>query len=169
MSESRILTIMALSILALALAMLLSGCDFSAKAKDGKDGVSPVAPVISTMPANASECPTGGFEVLVDTKVTAVVCNGLQGSIGAIGAIGPVGPTGSPGQDLTPVTLVQLCPGSPIYPTTFIEYGLCIAGNLWAVYSQNGGFLTYLPPGSYYSNGIGSSCNFTVLPDCSVQ
>lgn len=72
----------------------------------------------------------------------------------------------SAAQDLTPI---QLCTGAvPSYPSTFPEYAFCINNNLYAVYSANDGFLTILPPGSYHSNAIGSSCTFTVLANCQV-
>jgi hypothetical protein len=76
------------------------------------------------------------------------------------------GPAGSNG---TVITTVQFCPGTSSYPSTFPELGLCINNNLYAVYSANDGFLTLIPPGSYNSNAIGSSCTFTVLPNCSIS
>lgn len=166
MTEARSLTLMTISILAICFALLATGCTQAPKAKDGKDGLSPKAPVITTTPANASECPTGGVEVLVNMIVAGTVCNGLQGNVGAIG---PTGTQGVPGQDITPVSLIQLCPGTPVYPTTFIEYGICVGNSLYGVYSANGGFLAYLPPGNYTSNGIGSNCDFSILPNCVIQ
>jgi hypothetical protein len=77
------------------------------------------------------------------------------------------GPPGTPG---TVITTVQFCPNVvSIYPTTFPEYGLCINGNVYAVYSANDGFLTLTPPGTYNSNAIGSACAFTILPNCVIQ
>lgn len=70
------------------------------------------------------------------------------------------------GTDATPVTPLQLCPGTPSYPSTFIEYALCVQGQLYGVYSANGGFLAVLPYGQYTSDGINSRCNFTVSADC---
>lgn len=67
------------------------------------------------------------------------------------------------------LTEVQFCSGGPAsYSSTFPEYGLCISGNIYAVYSANDGFLTELPPGVYTSNGVNSSCTFTVGPDCQI-
>lgn len=63
---------------------------------------------------------------------------------------------------------VQLCPGTPSYPNTFIEYAICYQGNLYAVYSIPGAFLTYIPPGNYTSNGIGSNCNLIVSQNCTI-
>ena len=89
-------------------------------------------------------------------------CANQPGPVGATGATGPSGADG------TAFTVVQLCPGVPSYPGTFIETALCIDNQLYAVYSANDGFLTLLTPGSYSSDGIGSSCNLTVLPNCVV-
>ncbi len=77
-----------------------------------------------------------------------------------------VGPQGLAG---TSVTVVKFCPGTTVYPSKFIEVGFCIGGKLYATYSQNGGFSTEIPPGTYGSNGINASCNFTVLPNCVIQ
>lgn len=93
---------------------------------------------------------------------------GSNGSNGTNGTDGLPGAPGSPGLDATPVTVVNLCPGSTSYPGVFIEIALCINNRLQAVYSVNGGFLTYLPPGNYSSNAVGSSCNFTVVSGCDV-
>lgn len=102
---------------------------------------------------------------------------GPQGPQGAIGDTGPKGNQGDAGQnglngsngiDATSVTIVQLCPGTSNYGT-FIEVGFCVQGNLYGTYSANGGFSTLLAPGSYSSNAIESSCNFTVLPDCIIE
>lgn len=72
-------------------------------------------------------------------------------------------------QPVTPqITIVQLCPGTPTYPSTFPEDAECIDNALYAVYSANDGFLTELTPGLYQSNAIGSSCTFTVAANCVV-
>lgn len=63
---------------------------------------------------------------------------------------------------------VQFCPNPTTYPSTFSEVGFCINNQLWGVYSVNNGFLTLIVPGNYSSNGINSSCNFTVGPNCTV-
>lgn len=64
------------------------------------------------------------------------------------------------------ITPIQFCPNPTTYPTTFSEIAFCINNNLWGVYSQNGGFLTEIVPGTYSSNGINSSCTFTVQANC---
>lgn len=95
---------------------------------------------------------------------------GSQGPQGNQGAVGPQGPQGNPGAPGTSITVVQFCPGHvPSYPSTFPEVGLCIAGNLYGVYSKNDGFLVYMPPGAYRSEGLGSTCNFTVTAGCQVH
>lgn len=96
----------------------------------------------------------------------------FRGQDGAAGAQGPQGNPGTPGEDgtdATPVTVVKLCPGVTTYPSKFVEIAFCIGGKLYATYSQNGGFSTEIPPGSYGSNGINASCNFVVLPNCGIQ
>lgn len=167
----------AILIMLAALASVMLGCADSKKPKDGKDGQPGAigtpgtpgepghSPIIVTRSANALECPTGGLVVTVDLGSPNVICNGLDG---AEGQIGGTGPQGIPGQDITPVTLVKLCPGTSTYPTVFIEYGMCIADQMWGVYSANGGFLALLPPGNYSSNAIGSSCNLTIGLHCQV-
>lgn len=92
---------------------------------------------------------------------------GLPGDVGAQGEVGDTGPIGPAGADGTVVTLVKLCPETPSYGT-FVEFGMCINGSLYGVYSANGGFLALLPNGSYSSNGIGSSCSLTVT-GCTVS
>lgn len=72
------------------------------------------------------------------------------------------------GIDANSVSVVVLCPGTTLYPGTFVEVGFCIDGKLYATYSANGGFSTEIPPGTYSSNGIGSSCTFTVGENCNV-
>jgi hypothetical protein len=67
------------------------------------------------------------------------------------------------------VTPVRFCQGfTPKYPSSFVEYGVCIGGDMYGVYSDNGGFLTELPPGEYSSEGISASCTFTIEADCKV-
>jgi Collagen triple helix repeat (20 copies) len=103
--------------------------------------------------------------------------DGTNGTNGATGAQGPQGPQGIPGStgaqgpagaDGTQITVVQFCPGTPSYPSTFPETGLCINGNIYAVYSKNDGFLTEIPPGLYRSNAVSSSCTFAVGANCQI-
>ena len=78
---------------------------------------------------------------------------------------GVAGPAGADGRI---ATVVPLCPGVSNYGT-FVEVGMCINGQLYAVYSANGGFMTLLAPGNYASNAIGSACNLTVHSNCIVS
>jgi hypothetical protein len=66
------------------------------------------------------------------------------------------------------LNFVQFCPGQTTYPNEFNEIGICYLGNLYAVYSIPGAFLTLITPGLYESNAIGSSCTFIVQPNCIV-
>lgn len=94
---------------------------------------------------------------------------GNQGASGEAGIAGTNGANGLDGAPGTAVNFIQLCPGTPVYPSTFIEYGVCVNNQLYAVYSSNGGFLALLPPGAYSSNAIGSTCNFNVGANCAVS
>ena len=95
---------------------------------------------------------------------------GSTGSQGIPGVTGATGSTGVPGVDATPTTVVKLCSAcQPSYPSTFAEYAVCLQGQLYGVYSANGGFLALLPPGEYTSDGINCSCTFTVGDNCEVS
>lgn len=77
---------------------------------------------------------------------------------------------GANGAAGTVVTPLQFCPDSSAsYPSTFPEFGFKINGAIYAVYSANGGFLSLLSPGTYSSNGINSSCTFTVNTDATIS
>lgn len=93
---------------------------------------------------------------------------GKQGIPGPRGEQGVPGLQGPRGSDGTQITVVKLCPGATSYPNVFVEVAMCIDSKLYAVYSANNGFLTYLPPGRYQSNAIGSACSFTVGAGCEV-
>lgn len=97
-----------------------------------------------------------------------VIIPGPPGAAGVNGTNGAAGLNGTNGLDATPVTLVQLCPGTTTYPSVFVEQALCIGSKLYAVYSANNGFLVELVPGAYGSNAVGSQCNFTVSAGCVV-
>ncbi len=93
---------------------------------------------------------------------------GVSGTNGVDGPQGATGPQGNPGSDANSVTVVQLCPGVTTYPSVFSEVAFCIQHRLYATYSDHGGFSTEIVPGAYSSNGINSSCSFTVGLDCLV-
>ncbi len=80
-----------------------------------------------------------------------------------------VGPQGNDGANGTVISPIQFCPGNPVYPNVFPEVGFCIDNNIYAVYSEKGGFLTLLNPGDYLSNAVGSRCNFTVQLGCVIS
>jgi hypothetical protein len=102
-----------------------------------------------------------------ETVIGPVGSQGPQGIPGLPGLVGPQGPAGLNGTDAS-IGIVPLCPGVSNYGT-FVEIALNINDDLYAVYSANGGFMTYLAPGAYLSNGIGSACNFTVNTDGTVS
>lgn len=57
-----------------------------------------------------------------------------------------------------------------VYPNSFPESGLCIAGKLYAVMWSGGmSWLTEIPPGAYSSTSTGPSCSFTVTSGCSIS
>lgn len=114
--------------------------------------------------------PMGSFVVPMkgDSGASVVGPKGDTGDRGKDGVPGSVGDVGPKGADGEIATVVQLCPGSSNYGV-FIEVALCINHSLFGVYSDHGGFMTYLAPGNYYSNGIGSACNFKVLSNCEVE
>lgn len=98
-----------------------------------------------------------------------MACEGKQGEQGSVGEQGPPGINHVPVPVQKEVTWVQFCPGQTTYPTIFVEGGFCIDNKVYAVYSTNNGFMTYLPPGAYQSNAVNSACNFILLDDCTVQ
>jgi hypothetical protein len=143
----------------------LTGCKpIDIKGSQGTPGAT--VPVL-TAPATSLQCSNGGMQVTVGTTIT-VICNGLNGLTGQTGATGSTGATGAAGTDAS-IQVVTFCPGVTTYPSAFLEVGLIINGNLYGVYSLNGGFLSELPPGNYTSDGVGASCNFTVNPDLSIS
>lgn len=144
------LTIVFLSLAAVLLALSLTGCG-----RTGPEG-SPgrAGDRVTTRPATPSECPTGGLQMLLNGNPAGSVCNGASGQNGL---------------NATQVSVVQFCPGTTSYPSTFLEVGLCISGSLYAVYSIPGAFLSYIPPGHYYSTGVNSHCDFNVLANCVIQ
>lgn len=162
--------------LGLMLLAFLTGCDHSQVAI-ARQGVPGISPTITTLPAPLSECLNGGVDIFINNAET-IVCNGVNGAIGATGPQGPIGVTGptgnqgdpgTPGQDATPVQMVQFCPGTPAYGSNFMEYGIKIGSDIYAVYSANNGFLTRLLPGNYVTTATGLNCNFTVNIDGTVS
>lgn len=125
-----------------------------------------------------SGCGSAAYDIPVQeatTTTTSSLCTVTNVAVGQPGA--PNGgsllscPDGSSSLTLngTIITPIQFCPGvTTTYPNTFSEVGWCVDGDLYAVYSIPNAFMTLIPPGSYTSNGINSSCNFTVGTNCMV-
>lgn len=112
--------------------------------------------------------------IAVGTVLAALALSGCGLSTVGYPIPGPAGKDGVNGKDGAPgtqITVVQLCPNNnqTTYPSIFSEVAFCIQGKLYAVYSQNGGFDSEIPPGTYSSNGINSSCTFKVLSNCVVE
>lgn len=103
--------------------------------------------------------------------------DGINGSNGRDGQNGHDGQNGSPGlnghdgqngRDATGVTTVLFCPG--YQPTSYPEYGICIAGNLYAVYwDKQNAFMAEIVPGNYVSTSTSAPCNFQVAAGCTVN
>jgi hypothetical protein len=165
------------------LLLLFSSCaqgprGYSMPGTPGQNGVNGKSVVSTgagyTCDPNTCYCPSGsgvvetfyqdeaglGYYEAGDTELNSIlVCNGLTGSTGQTGATGS---TGASGTNATPVTVVQFCPNDTVYPTTFSEVAFCVDNKLYAVYSLNGGFMSNIPDGTYSSDGVNSSCTFTV-------
>jgi len=147
-----------------------------APGNDGHDGAPAQPCSVVAVPVN-SNAPAGGSLINCPDGTSSLVLNGTNGTNGHDGQNGTNGQNGQDGQNGhdgtngtngTVVSSVQFCPGTVSYPSTFPEVGFVIGGQLYAVYSANGGFLTYIPPGTYSSNGINNSCTFTVHSDGSI-
>lgn len=142
------------------------------KGEDGVPGVVKPCTVTQHDTYAIVVCPDGTTARIDNGQVGSPGNDGSDGADGGKGDKGDQGDTGSPGAPGTPgtiVTVVQLCPGVTTYPSAFVEVALCLNHNLYGVYSANGGFLTYFPPGNYSSNAIGSACNLTVQANCVVS
>lgn len=159
--------------------------------KDGKDGRDGYSCSVTNVSAN-SVAPNGGAMISCEDGTNTLVLNGINGTNGINGRDGVDGQdgkdgvdgvdgqdgrdgingtNGADGKDAAPGTIVQsvqFCSGVTSYPAKFNEVGFCVAGKLYAVYSANGGFMAEIPPGTYSSNGINSSCTFTVGLNCQV-
>lgn len=173
-------------ILTVIIVALASGC---ARGRRGFRGTDAYPVTVITRPATPSECPAGGTIITIKNSVIGV-CNGADGATGPTGPIGPIGSPGAPGSPGLPgapglpgtpgapglpglpgtqIEMIQFCSGTPHYPNVFTEWGIKIGTQIWAVYSANGGFLAYIPPGRYLSNAIGNACTFTVNIDGSIS
>ena len=118
---------------------------------NGTNGSSCSATTLNVTP----QAPNGGSLISCQNGTTTLILNGRNGLNGTNG---------------TTVTPIQFCSASTAsYPNTFPEVGFCINKKLYAVYSATDGFLSLIPPGAYISNGINSSCTFTVGLNCQVN
>ena len=125
----------------------------------GSNGINGTSCTVTSVPAN-DVAPNGGSLITCPDGTSSLVLNGSSGTNGT---------NGSNGTNGTVVSPIQFCSGTGSYASaTFPEVGFCIGGNLYAVYSTNGGFLTEVLPGNWYSDGINSSCSFTVAANCVV-
>lgn len=122
---------------------------------------------VSTVNASPA-APNGGALISCTDGSSSLVLNGEKGNTGDTGSKGDTGEQGTSGTPGTMISAIKLCDGTTTYASTFIEVAFCIDNKMWAVYSLNGGFLTELPPGNYNSNGVGSSCTFTIGNNCQV-
>lgn len=125
------------------------------KGDTGSQGAPGSSCTVTTV-APEDSAPNGGSLISCLDGSQSLVLNGTNGSNGSNGTSGTI------------VTPVKFCSGTSSYPSTFPEYGFCLSGNLYAVYSTHGGFLTLIPPGVYDSNAVGSKCTFTVKANCVV-
>jgi hypothetical protein len=135
--------------------------------EQGLPGLDAVNCVVTSVGISAA-APNGGSLLTCPTS-SQLILNGTNGVNGTTGAAGSNGSNGSNGTAGTVISMVKLCPGTTVYPSKFIEVAACINNELVGVYSQNGGFLTELPAGTYGSNGINASCNFVIGSNCSVS
>ena len=152
----------------------------------GKDGSS--CSVVQTSSGANIECSDG---------TSASISNGTNGADGQTGAQGAAGldaqpcstqadatgvsiscpdgstsyvSNGSNGAAGTLVSTVEFCPslGATVYPSSFPEYGICIEGNIYAVYwNGSNAFMAEVVPGEYASTSP-QGCNFSVAANCSV-
>jgi hypothetical protein len=139
----------------LALVLLLCGC-VGPTGLQGSAGTNGTSCTVITLASNQPATPNGGALISCPDGTKSVVVNGTNGTNGTNGLNGTNGTSG------TVINAVQFCPSITNYPSTFSEVGFCIGGTLYAVYSANNGFLSAILNGTYSSDGINSSCTFTV-------
>lgn len=152
-TERKYLVVVYSACLALAMLLVLGACgrDYNTIVYHGKDGAKGDK---GDKGDTGSQGPQG--------------IDGIQGLPGSQGPQGVAGLPGLPGTNGSVVTFVKFCTQVTNYPSTFPEYGLCVDGDVYAVYSANGGFGVKLPQGTYNSNAINSSCTFVVGSNCSI-
>lgn len=139
----------------------------------GSQGVQGVPGDIS-FPCTVRTDPAGARIVCPDATSVVITngVNGVDGQPGVPGIDGINGTNGTNGENGAPGTQIvptQFCvnSGATVYPSNFPEFGLCIDGKMYGVYSANNGFLALLPDGTYSSNPVGPQCTF-VIAGCTV-
>lgn len=100
--------------------------------------------------------------------------DGTNGTNGIDGTNGTNGVDGTNGTDGTIVTPIQFCSqyGATVYPSNFPEYGICINGNIYAVYwdqANMNAWFAEIVPGLYMSTATGLMCDFVVAPNCVIN
>jgi hypothetical protein len=145
--------------------LLVVGCGYESTFRASAPLVCSVEEVVG---GSLIVCPGGTSQFVSNGSDGVDGLNGQDGVDGQDGQDGEDGEDGEDGADGTVVTVHQFCPAShvPSYPSTFPEVGMCIGNKMYGVYSANGGFLVFMPPGTYSSNGINSSCTFTLQANC---
>lgn len=134
----------------LVLSLLALGCGQGPAGPMGFSGTNGSSCSTATVTSSVVT-PNGGALIQCTDDTQSLILNGANGAPGTFAQI------------------VQFCPGVTTYPSTFAEVGFCINGNIYAVYSANGGFLSEDPVGYYGSDGVNASCNFTILANCQIQ
>jgi hypothetical protein len=126
---------------------------------NGVNGVDGNGCTTTALAPGSVGAPNGGALIICGSTST-VILNGTNGTNGVNGTNG----------SNAIMNMVQFCNGfTQTYPSVFAESGFCVGNDMYGVYSANGGFLAKLPPGTYGSSGINSSCTFTITPQCTVQ
>lgn len=89
---------------------------------------------------------------------------GIQGPQGSQGIAGQIGTPG------TKIWTVQFCPNLVgAYPSSFPESGLCVNGDIFAVFwDGHNAWQAQLYPGNYRTTETGAVCNFMVYDGCMV-
>lgn len=171
--------------------LLVSSCGYKQKQGDpgptgatGATGAQGLPGVNGTNGKDAVPCSvspvSGGALVSCPDGTTSLVTNGvngvngldgINGTDGLNGTNGTNGSNGTNGTNATPITTVQFCPNyTGTYPSDFPEFGICIAGNTYAVYwDGRNAWLAQVYPGAYSSTSSSAPCNFTMLANCQVQ
>lgn len=142
---------------------------------DGKPGISIVT---STLPASATQCPAGGYTIIIgqDTNFDGIldagdlniqsstICNGLDGIDGANGTNGTNG-ADAPVVSFTPVTIIHPCSDYKSYSEIFLRLP---DNTIVASFSDNTAGsntrFSILSPGSYMTTD-GNHCYFSVDSD----